>query len=406
MEDPPPQVPWEPTEPLEEALDRERDFSRTILDTAQGLIVVLDVEGRIQVFNRACENLTGYTEAEVKGRHLWDVVVPPDKTEERRERFRLLKQGHITGRVESVWLTREKSPRLISWQTAILRNRSGAIIGVVATGIDITDKRRDEDAMAELNRRLAEANRELEMRVAERTAQLVHAERLATLGAVTAGVLHEVRNPLVTLSGYHRLLRKCIEDLESMITPERLNELRERFQAAEKAGSAMVEVLESMLAFARKDPMAAPFDVAAAIQDSRRLLQAPLSGVTTRCDAVSGLTVKGVRSQLVQVLTNLLANAVDALRDHPSPTVSIRSFPQDGWAVMEVSDNGPGVPEALRPQLFRPFFTTKPARGTGLGLMISRHIIESMGGRLSHQPGPAGGACFLIKLPLAEESRP
>lgn len=382
----------------EEALERERDLSRTILDTAQGLIVVLDTEGRVQVFNRACQQLFGYSEAEIKGHHLTEYLVPEDQVEERRERFRLLKLGRITGQVESVWLTRDKTPRLISWQTAILRNRAGAIIGVVATGVDITEKRRAEEALARLNHQLAEANQELERRVAERTAQLVHAERLATLGAVTAGVLHEVRNPLVTLNGYHRLLRKSIEALEPS---GRLGELRERFQAAEKAASAMADVLENMLAFARKDAVQAVFDVGDAIEDTRRLLCVPLTGIAVRLEpAGRTLAVKGARAQLVQVLTNLLSNAADALRNRAAPEIRISWQARDDWAVIEVADNGPGVPEQLRPQLFRPFFTTKQSQGTGLGLMVSRHIVERMAGQLSCQANPAGGACFVVKLPL------
>src|ERR1051326_8068133 len=91
------------TEPLADALERERDLSRTILENAQGLIVVLDVDGRIQIFNRACEALFGYSETEIKGEHLWERLVPADQIEPSRTRFRLLKQGQIRGEVESVW---------------------------------------------------------------------------------------------------------------------------------------------------------------------------------------------------------------------------------------------------------------------------------------------------------------
>src|SRR5262245_51862851 len=220
---------------LEEALERERDLFRVILNTAQGLIVVLDVDGRVQIFNRACERLFGYSEAEVKGRPLWESLVPETEFEKRAERFRMLKLGQITGQVESVWYTRSHEPRLISWQTAILRDRESAILGVVAVGVDITEQRRSEEERATLSRQLSETNRELETRIVERTAQLIHSERLATLGALTAGILHEVRNPLVTLSGYHRLLRKSIDQLESTGDLGRVSEIRERFETAEKA---------------------------------------------------------------------------------------------------------------------------------------------------------------------------
>lgn len=125
---------------------------QAIIDTAQGLICCLDVEGRISLFNKACQKLTGYSEEEVLGRHLWDVVIPPEHIEERRRRFALLKQGHISGAFEATWLTRHQGPRQISWLTAILRDSRGQISGVVATGVDITERRMME---AELEREQA-----------------------------------------------------------------------------------------------------------------------------------------------------------------------------------------------------------------------------------------------------------
>ena len=133
-----------------------------------------------------------------------------------------------------------------------------------------------------------------------------------------------------------------------------------------------------------------------------RLLRALLEPIAVRVHAAGDeLPVKGSRAQLVQALTNLLTNAADALRTHCSPEIRVRCQKRDQWAVIEVGDNGPGVPEDSRASLFRPFFTTKAGQGTGLGLMISRHIVESMAGRLSYQTEPGGGACFVVRLPLA-----
>ena len=94
------------THSLEEALERERDLFRMILNIAQGLIVVLDVDGRVQIFNRACQQLFGYSEAEIKGHLLWERLVPEEEFPKRAERFRMLKHGQITGQVESIWYTR------------------------------------------------------------------------------------------------------------------------------------------------------------------------------------------------------------------------------------------------------------------------------------------------------------
>src|SRR5262249_41460792 len=157
-------------------------------------------------------------------------------------------------------------------------------------------------------------NRELETRIVERTAQLIHSERLATLGALTAGILHEVRNPLVTLSGYHRLLRKSIDQIENTRDLNRISEIRERFETAEKAAVVTGTALENMLAFARQDLPAAVFDARDAIDDTTQLLSDPLSAVRASVEKGDrSLPVKGTRAQLMQVLTNLISNALEAL---------------------------------------------------------------------------------------------
>lgn len=252
-----------------------------------------------------------------------------------------------------------------------------------------------------LNRQLAEANRDLEQRVAERTAQLLHADRLATLGAVTAGLLHEVRNPLVTLSGYHRLIRRSLDEmLQAKPDDAALQQICERVATAQQAGERVVEILESMLAFARKESRRGPVRLDEVIDEAVRMIAGWKYEIPVRLHApATPVTVHASKAELLQVLTNLLQNSADALAGREAPSIRLAWFAERTQAVIEFSDNGPGVPDDLRANLFRPFFTTKERQGTGLGLMISRQIVESLAGSMSYQPADSGGACFLIRLP-------
>ncbi len=257
-----------------------------------------------------------------------------------------------------------------------------------------------------LNRQLASANRDLEQRVAERTAQLLHADRLATLGALTAGLLHEVRNPLVTLSGYHRLIRRSLDEMQQADSGNAaLAQICERFTTAQQSAERVVEILENMLSFARKESRRGPVNLAEAIAEAAQMMAGLKADAAVHLDGPAApVTVHASKAELLQVLMNLLQNSGDALQGRESPAIRVQWRIEGAQAVLQLSDNGPGVPEELRANLFRPFFTTKDRKGTGLGLMISRQIVESMAGSMSYQPGESGGAAFHIRLPLSSDA--
>jgi PAS domain S-box-containing protein len=150
-----------------EALEQERAFSSAVLDTAGALVVVTDREGRIVRFNRACEETTGWTAEEVKGRPVWDVFVGEDEVDAVRAVFQDLRAGQFPRDHENHWVTKTGERRLISWSNTALLDSHGAVEYVVATGIDVTEQRRAE-------RQLQERHDRLEQQVERRTAQLRH----------------------------------------------------------------------------------------------------------------------------------------------------------------------------------------------------------------------------------------
>jgi two-component system cell cycle sensor histidine kinase/response regulator CckA len=141
------EIPFAPG--AEQVLEREPHFVSAVLDTIGALVAVFDREGRITLFNRACEVTTGYTAAEVRGRQFWDFLLLPDEAESVRAAFTDLLAGGTPETVEHHWVTKQGTHRLLTWATTVLRNTGGETEHIVAMGIDVTDHRRAERALRE-----------------------------------------------------------------------------------------------------------------------------------------------------------------------------------------------------------------------------------------------------------------
>ena len=149
----------------EEALKKERDFINAILETAASLMIVLDREGKITRFNRACEQITGYAFSEMKGKHIWDALsIEPEVT---KERIKKLLAGNYPSSHESIWITSNGAQRLISWTNTALLDIEGKVEHIISTGIDITEKRQAHIEVQIANQKLANWVSELEERTAE-----------------------------------------------------------------------------------------------------------------------------------------------------------------------------------------------------------------------------------------------
>ncbi|MHB8841133.1 MAG: putative bifunctional diguanylate cyclase/phosphodiesterase, partial [Candidatus Aquicultor sp.] len=131
----------------EEALENERNFTSTILDTVGALVILLDCEGRIALFNRACEEMTGYTFEEVRGRHIWDILIPPEEIESTKAVFAELTAGKFPNRHESSWLAKTGERRLIAWSNTALVGDDGEVQWVIPIGMDVTDRKQAEETI-------------------------------------------------------------------------------------------------------------------------------------------------------------------------------------------------------------------------------------------------------------------
>ncbi len=241
--------------------------------------------------------------------------------------------------------------------------------------------------------------------------QLVLAERLASLGRVAQGVAHELNTPLATIRTLAADMRKALEALEVGETadPEVLRDLDESATLIRDETGRLGRITQSLLAGG--DLVRARIDdhvpLTAAVERSCAIV---FAGARTRIkveiDAgVGELDVAADMDRLVQVLVNLLQNALDASRSHGGSKVRVHAEATDNDVTLVVTDDGAGLSEDVRGRLFEPFATTKPpGEGTGLGLYTSYMLVQQMGGRLTLEDAPTGGARATLRLPRATTS--
>ena len=300
-------------------------------------------------------------------------------------------------------------------QTAVLATMALALAlmalavgaGLVWRGKAQAEAREAEERRyrADLEREVAARTRDLSAEVRERQAaetrlvslqaDLVQANKLATLGQVTAGVAHEVNQPLATI----RLLTENARMmLPAAIPPELDGNLDTILRMTDRLGRITTE----LRGFSRKarghvepTPLAEAFEASLLLTASRQRASAAR---LIRPEIPPGLMVMAEAVRLEQVLVNLLQNAHEALAGHPDPEIRVTLTEGAETVTLTVADNGPGLPPEVARQLFTPFTTTKP-QGLGLGLVIAQDIMRDFGGSLrADPPEPGQGARFHLEL--------
>lgn len=245
---------------------------------------------------------------------------------------------------------------------------------------------------------------EAEREIARQREALLQSEKLAALGSLLAGVAHELNNPLSVVVGQSVLM-------EDMAPDERT---RNRATKIHKAADRCARIVKTFLALARRrPPERTDVNFNDIVDASLELVAYALraDGVEVALDLATDLpTLWADGDQLNQVVTNLVVNARQALSERRSGRrlrVATRYEPATSTAVLEVADNGPGVPADIRNRIFEPFFTTKPAGiGTGVGLSICHNIIDAHGGTIAVADTPGGGATLVVRLPVIAREAP
>ncbi len=256
------------------------------------------------------------------------------------------------------------------------------------------------DTNKRLRREIGERRRaENELREAQH--ELVQAAKLAALGQLSAGITHELNQPLAAILSY-------AQNAQAFLDRERYGDARSNLGIISELTERMARLTGHLKSFARKtDNVSSQFSVNEVLDNALRLLVARLRNdcveLTRSCLATDD-TVTGDPIRLEQVFVNLLKNAIDAMEENKPRQLKVDIQRQDSSLVVDVTDSGPGIPEAVMSKLFDPFITTKPVgSGLGLGLSISYSIVSDMGGTIEASNQSEGGARFRVVLPATGE---
>ncbi|MDX1530637.1 MAG: two-component regulator propeller domain-containing protein, partial [Rhodothermales bacterium] len=284
--------------------------------------------------------------------------------------------------------------------------------------LELERKREVERAYAELKASHAQLR--------QTQARLVQAEKLASLGRLSAGIAHEIKNPLNFVNNFAALSVELADELAAESDPDEraalLDELRTMTAKIEEHGRRADAIVSGMMAHARSAPgERSRVDLNALVGEHVDLAQQgrkskETAAVVERDFGADVGAVEAVPQEIGRVVLNLVDNAMAAVEerarkaDDPAytPTVRVTTRRTADAIEVRVSDNGTGIPEAVRGRIFEPFFTTKPTgEGTGLGLSLSYEIVvDGYGGSLTLEDGEEGGAVFVMALPLPEGEDP
>ena len=486
------------TSDVERELERQRVFADSLLDMVASLVIVVDPQGRIVRFNRACEQASGWTEADVRGRRFWEVLRPPDtRAAIARYYGGDLPLVDLPLAYDSEWVTRNGERRVISWINRPVVDAAGEPAYVLGTGTDVTERRCLEadlrraavewrDAfdglplgvlVVETGGRIVRANRtvvehsgrqswadiidaplsalgpgqpwaaltelvnelrgggsiparEVACPLTRRTwvvsaralssegeaarrlvlnfqdvtetvrlkEQLRQSETMAEIGSIVAGVAHEVRNPLFSISA-------TLDAFESRF---RSNEGYARYLGVLRGEIVrLTTLMKDLLDFGRpsrpefvecrlQEAVAAAVAGCAAVAQRRgvEVVWAPPAGLPL---------VRADRARITQVVQNLIENAVHFSPGGGRVEIALAETEHERRRVLEctVRDSGPGFEAADLARLFEPFFTRRRG-GTGLGLSIVKRIVYDHGGQVSAENHAAGGAVVRVRLPVVQ----
>lgn len=353
-----------------EEVRHQRDFLERLVDTAQVIVLVLDVDGRVIQFNRFMQELSGYRLDDVVGRNWFDTFLPEDVADNVRRLFTRVVDGEeVRGHVNAI-VTREGRERQIAWWANSLRDADGQVTEVLSIGHDVTYLQDVQE-------------------------KLVQSERLAAIGQMITGLTHESRNAL-------QRARACLDMLSLDLTeqPQQLK-LTGRIQTALDELQRLYEEVRSYAAPIRLS--LGMCDLADVWQTSwRNVLETQgATSVSFREDAADVETRCIVdRHRIEQVVRNVLENALAASPPHGRVTLSCQECEIDNrpGVRLVIVDDGSGLTPEQAERVFEPFFTTKQ-KGTGLGMPIAKRIVEAHGGTITVAGASSRGAEIVITLP-------
>jgi PAS domain S-box-containing protein len=352
-------------------LIESRQWLQTTLESVGDALIACDQRRRVELMNPVAQRLTGWTLEEANGKPIESVFTTVD--EETREPVTPgMRTGVRAAKTQALLLARDGAEYVIDQSAAPIRGAKGEVAGLVLVFRDITDLRK-------------------------RDAALMAHEKLAVAGRLSASIAHEIHNPLDSVANLHYLMGG-----ESDPT------LRERYlNLAQQELNRTLQISRAMLGLYREPKAPVEVDLREVLRSVLLLLDRQLKdqSVTVERQWAESVSIQGFPGELRQVFTNLVTNAAEAAG--PGGRVlmvldACMAADIPSGAMVTITDSGPGISEDYQAKLFKPFFTTKGELGTGLGLWVSRGIVEKHGGKieLTNSTDPMlSGAMVRVYLP-------
>ena len=363
----------------EAALREERNFVNAVLQTTGGLIVGLDLEGRIQIFNHACEKTTGYAFEEVRGRPFWDFLLAPEEVEQVKAVFKGIVDGSIPAESENenYWVAKDGDRHFIRWANTALKAGNGTIEMILGTGIDITERKTMEELVRLKAVELTAANKELD--------------------AFAYSVSHDLRAPLHVITGFSQLL---LENYGEALGT-RGKEFIDTLLAEVERMSRLIGDMLHLSRVTRQEIQRGDADLSAMAEDVVSSLRKEHPGRQVEAVIQKGLLVKADVRLLEIVLRNLLGNAWKFTKNRENSRIEFGETIDRGRRVFFVRDNGAGFDMRNVQRLFNPFqrlHTRGEFEGTGIGLAIVKRVVQRHGGEVWAQAREGEGAEFFFTL--------
>ncbi len=369
----------------EQTLKEQRQLLRLILDANPDFVSLQDGDSVYQAVNKAFCKLVGKQEDVIIGKTDFDLFKRKRAKTNRKEDLEifesgkpLIMQNEIIGAKGKLWIHMVKIP---------VRDAEGKTVGLLYSGRDITELKQVQE-------------------------QLNQAQKMETVGELTAGIAHEINTPLGIILGYSQLL---VEDVDPG------SQAYEDLKIMEKQTKICKKIVSDLLRFSRHtESKVTSVDIHRSIDDVISVVEHifKLDRVEIHTDYDKKIPpVKGDKEKLKQVFVNLLNNAYDAIESDGAITIQTRFDEENGELAISVTDTGQGIPSENIEKIFNPFFTTKMVgKGSGLGLSVTYGIIQEHNGRIEVQSPPAStiekttndtkGTAFIVHLPvLAEKER-
>jgi two-component system, LuxR family, sensor kinase FixL len=369
---------------IEDSLRQRESHLRSILDTVLDAMIVIDGSGRIQFFSTAAERLFGYSEQEAIGRNVSELMPEPDSSRHDGyiARYRSTGKRHIIG-IGRIVTGKRRDGTTFPMHLSIGEMTSGGEPYYTGFVRDLTEHQQTQARLQELQ------------------SELVHVSRLSAMGEMASALAHELNQPLAAISNYMKGSRRLLAGSDDPNVQKIENAMDRAAEQALRAGQIIRRLRDFV---SRGESEKRVESLSKLIEEAGALGLAGAREQSVQLRFNLNLEADQVlvdRVQIQQVLVNLFRNALEAMaQSSRRELIATNCKVADDMIEVEVSDTGTGFHEDVKPNLFQTFFTTKET-GMGVGLSISRSIIEAHGGRMWAENNAAGGATFRFTLPAA-----